>query len=563
MVINLITVRLLDKHPYGLRIDCSRYRIEVKMLALILSIAIANAGDIEEVETYSEVESGMAAWGAYEAHFESENMSEHALEHGREWSCGTTVVQGVRDNWDSFTAEQQARITERLTPWKDDFMATMEPNPAPPMGNPATNTCFEVSRPSGTGQGLNRLDSEHFSVQWDDSLTQSTVQSFSDALETSWDVEVDQMDWRAPDKTSMYLILVYISNDNMGGAYTSIDRCGNDYTPYIVAGRDSFWGTWYQDMAAHEFNHAIQFAYGMANESWLWEATALWIEEYVFPSHNAWSDYITGYTKNPHLAINADNRNSNSEFLHMYGMGILNFYLDEYVGGPELIRDIWEYSSNENGFYSLWIGDALDSLGYDWDEAYEGFIAANTVMDYLEGGDMPTTKIEDKVTSFPASGGSSSSHEPEGYGQNYIRIKTTGANDAAPNLLVNFVGDSSSDWLVELVGTDGRTVVDTFVMPIGDTGIGELEFYRFGDYEYVWLVVSPLGNTSKSYSYEWEIDAVEGSGDLDTGDGGSDAVGGCGCSASGDVPSALVSWSWMVLFGLVISRRRKANIEVS
>ena len=116
------------------------------MLALILSIAAANAVEIEPIETYSEIESGIVAWGAYEAHFESENMSEHALEHGREWSCGTTVVQGVRANWDSFTAAQQAQITERLTPRKDDFMAVMEANPAPPM---ATQLPTPVLKPRG------------------------------------------------------------------------------------------------------------------------------------------------------------------------------------------------------------------------------------------------------------------------------------------------------------------------------------------------------------------------------------------------------------------------------
>jgi len=532
--------------------------IRLSIVAILLAGAAANASDFQE-SSASDPEAARVAWEAYESHFESDQSLNLAHEHGREWSCGTSAVQGVRDNWGSFTPDQQAQITERLTPWKDDFMAPMEANPAPPMGNPATSTCFEISRPSGTGQGLNRLDSEHFSVQWDDSISQSTVQSFSDALEAGWEVEVEQMGWRAPEKSSTYLTLVYISNDNMGGAYTTIDRCGSSYVPYIVAGRDSFWGTWYQDMAAHEFNHAIQFAYGMANESWNWEATALWIEEYVFPSHNAWSDYITGYTKNPHLAINADNRNSNSEFLHMYGMGILNFYLDEYVGGPELIRDVWEYSRNVGGFYSMWIGDAVDDLGYDWDEAYAGFVAANTVMDYLEGEDMPTTKIEDKVTSFPASGGSSSNHEPEGYGQNYIRIKTTGATEAAPNLMVNFTGDSSSDWLVQLVGTDGGTVVDTFVMPVGDDGAGELEFYRFGDYEYVWLVVSPLGKTTRSYSYEWEIDAVEGSGELDTGDGGGEAVAGCGCSSVSGESRILLNPMWMVLLGVVASRRRQTK----
>jgi len=63
--------------------------------------------------------------------------------------------------------------------------------------------------------------------------------------------------------------------------------------PYSVAGRGSFYGgSWFMDMAAHEFNHASQFAYGFGHQFWFWEATATYVEEFVYPTHDGWAPYV-------------------------------------------------------------------------------------------------------------------------------------------------------------------------------------------------------------------------------------------------------------------------------
>ena len=87
-------------------------------------------------------------------------------------------------------------------------------------------------------------------------------------------------------------------NNSYAGAYTTVEYCsGSGCMPYIVAYSGSFnSGNWWKTMACHELNHAIQFSYGFSHEFWWWEATATWIEEYVYPSFNDWADMTYVYS---------------------------------------------------------------------------------------------------------------------------------------------------------------------------------------------------------------------------------------------------------------------------
>src|SRR5690606_6033744 len=114
----------------------------------------------------------------------------------------------------------------------------------------------------------------------------------------------EELGWREPAGMSGYRLLVYVSEQNYGGAYTTVESCGGLYMPYIVAGRGSFYGgSWFMDMAAHEFNHASQFAYGFGHQFWFWEATATYVEEFVYPTHDGWAPYVEGYTANPQISM--------------------------------------------------------------------------------------------------------------------------------------------------------------------------------------------------------------------------------------------------------------------
>ena len=82
---------------------------------------------------------------------------------------------------------------------------------------------------------------------------------------------------------------------------------------------------------------------GTYMNTWFWEASATYMMGVAYPEDSDWSRSIDGYTDSPWLAMDADNRQYSNQDAHMYGMALWNFYLDEHVGGPELIRRLWEH----------------------------------------------------------------------------------------------------------------------------------------------------------------------------------------------------------------------------
>jgi len=508
--------------------------------------AALEAGDIDETE---------ALWLRYLLHFEPDELpDEYRGEWVEAWRCSTVLVEQLKANRDRFDRERRARIDAQLAPWgAHPPQATPPPEDARPI-----DTCW--------GQfGEHRLTSTHFALEWDgDAISDYHAERFLESLELSWEIELDELGWRQPDGTNIYWMLVYIQeNDYYSGAYTTVDYCGGSLMPYVVASSGSFWGSWYMDMAAHEFNHAIQFGYGFAHEFWWWEATATYVEEYVYPDHDGWAPYITGYSEQPWMAMNVASQEVEEEFYHMYGMAIMAFWMDEYLGGHDLIRDTWIESTAYEflGAYGLYLPDLLDDMGYDFYAEYPSFMAANTVMEYTDQDSFPTIKHQEHVGELPASGESSSSTAPYSMGQNYIRFSTSTATDELPDLRVQFDGQEGGVWEVLLVGTKSGAVAELIDVPM-DGPSGEARLADFGDYNRAWLVVSPRDQGSGRYTYEWSAEAMasltagDDDDDDDEGDDDDDE-GGQGCSAcsggSGDLGDLQAAAALLLLFSL---RRR-------
>lgn len=504
----------------------------------------------------------------FQRFFEPERLDLKDQLSSQRWHCGTTLILELQKHWQQFTLEQQERMRPYVPERPPPGTLGRGEDESTQMAAP-TETCFDAypsRRPSWAGDGENRIVTEHFSVEWDgNAISESKAQNFADALEHSWEVEFEELGWRPPARSGQWLTLAYVSGGNYAGAVTSVENCGGEYIPYIVAGKSAFsQGTWYQDMAGHELNHASQFSYGYGHEFYFWESTATWIEEYLYPNHNAWSPYITGYSEAPYLAINKSSQQDQDIFYHMYGMAIFNFYLDEYVGGPELVEELWEYSRSNGTQYDLWIGSVLEDEGFDWSEIYDGFIAANAVMDYDESAYFPAVARVDSVNSFPAEGGNSGADKPEGYGQNYIRIRTGKASDEFPDLSVTFDGADAVEWSVQLVGELDGTVADVVRVDVVE-GQGSAVYPDFGDFDNVWMVVSPLTTKTKSYSYAWEMDLTNATPDSDdtgsVGGGDQETPAGCACSASAEASTS--SWWWLPIVGLLVpwSIRRRGDSE--
>ena len=490
--------------------------------------------------------------------------------------CVTGLVKDLKDDWHLLTPADRERITQFLTPWKTD-LADDPPRMAAGPGH--EDSCH--------GQyGAYQLLGDHFVVEWDSSSVERYAKGFLEALEYAWDKEVDEFGWNPAASTPDYPILAYIYElDSYAGAYTSVEQCsGYGYVPYIVAYSGSFsWDTWADDMAAHEFNHALQFSTSMAPDFWFWESTATWIEDDVWPSHNTWSDYTSAYSQWPYIGMNAWSDRDEAIFYHMYGMAVFNFYLEEYEGGHAMIRDLWNWAGDHSRSYMeepVW--DMAAGLGYDWEEVVTGFMAVVTVMDFADRSYFYPVEVQETVTALPGSGSPFASEAPQSLGQNFV-VFDDALFGSGEDLHVVFDGEDGVRWMAVLVAEDGAEVGESLVMELDEAGAGEAWITpQDGD---VTLVVTPWDedaygtaydwDRADTFSYDWSAElgaepedtsAPEDTGPADTDlperpDGGGDdeddvGLPSCGCAAAAPT-GGRAAYLGLLLAAVAVARRRR------
>lgn len=490
----------------------------------------------------------------------------------RPFDCHLGLVAEIEAHWSEFDPAQQAALTEAFAPFKASLVDPMPQAAWTGLDGPdgldvGGPKLFAGSDTCWGQQGSNRVLTEHFSVEWDSaSVGMATATAFGEALEKSWEEEFGPMGWKEPDGSNNYKIMAFISGDNYASAYTTVSACGSVYMPYIVAGRGSFSsGVWYQDMAGHELNHASQYAYSVQflNEGglWLYEATATYTQDQIWPTHEIWSQYTSGYADHPGIAMAASDQEDQTIFYHMYGMNIWLFWLDENGMGPDGARQQWEQVEENERFGDRTEVDLLTDLGFDFYELYKGFMAANTVMDYRQRRYHPEIDVEDYVDELPAEGGASGSQTPQQHGQHYIQLADRAFDAELPNLDVSFDGRVGGEWIALLVGASDDEVQMIVEVPLDD-GLGDGQLEDWGQYDEVWLVVSPTSDAGEDWSYDWTLAASappepepepeDTDAPLDSGE--QPTLIGCGC-APGTGPSP--AFGIAGLLALVISRRRR------
>jgi hypothetical protein len=498
---------------------------------------------------------------AYDSHFDPAQ----AEEAGDGFTCLTGLVAELKQNWHVFSAEERAEMTAQLAPWKVDLLdpAWVEGDAPPPPGSPCFGYYYD-----------NYVDGEYHSVQWEDgAITNAQANAFLESLEYSYAVEVEEQGWWAPNRIDTYAMMVLVTKGGGGGAYTTVDRCGNSYLPYVVAQGGSFAGAsgWYRTMAAHEFNHASQYAYGMAHEFWWWEAAASYAQEFVYPDPNDWSDFVSVYRHTPHVGLNAwaGNSNDSTLFYHTYAMALWGFYLDENHGGMETVQATWELAAergSDSYGYDYWMPDTVTDLGLDFDEVWTGFMATNAVMAYRESEDMPWPSRTDEIDVLPASGGDDARLVPQSLGMAFITFDPDVAEEGKA-LRVGINGQDGPDWYgVLVVGDDAILARSVVEFDENGEGIGVIDFIPG---EPVQLVLSPVDPEASGYRYDWtdadgfgfswSADVVDAAGTDPPSDGDEDDEAGgllaCGCANTGpaSVPLALG------LFGFLVAARRRRD----
>jgi hypothetical protein len=221
------------------------------------------------------------------------------------------------------------------------------------------------------------FQTEHFRIHWvrttEDApgLSDSDADGFPDYVELVgtefervYSVEHGQLGWRMPPSdgvrggnglTDVYIaqlgdqrIFGYSAPDpgqdtNIQAAFLVVD---NDYTDEAFARRypgDSV--SPLRVTAAHEYNHVIQFGIDVLQDAWMFESTAVWMEDFVYDEVNDYVNYLGPWavlSEIPITQFSASDPNDPGN-TKAYGSAVWNRWLEEHFS-PDVIRLAWEAS---------------------------------------------------------------------------------------------------------------------------------------------------------------------------------------------------------------------------
>jgi hypothetical protein len=218
---------------------------------------------------------------------------------------------------------------------------------------------------------------------------------------------------------------IYLADVGSIGAYgyctTDLDSSGQPIwvdgwtvAPYCVFDNDFAEFPWHtakenlEVTAAHEYFHAVQYAYDANDDIWAYETTATWVEDEMFTDINDNLQYLPyGQMGDPAAAPVYQGEGTLVPLdysSYPYGNWTFWRYLTEkyptaQAGLPTLVRTFWEdldTTNNAPDTYSLRALDqTLASLGTSTAAEYAGFSTANRTpaQSYTEGDSYPTPAL--------------------------------------------------------------------------------------------------------------------------------------------------------------------------
>src|SRR3954469_745846 len=96
--------------------------------------------------------------------------------------------------------------------------------------------------------------------------------------------------------------------------------------------------------AAHEYNHVLQFGYDTAQDTWMFESTATWMEDRVYTDVNDYLQYLTPWSQMTFIPLTYFSTDGNDPLnVKVYGDSVWNRWLQTRFG-DDTIRDAWASS---------------------------------------------------------------------------------------------------------------------------------------------------------------------------------------------------------------------------
>ena len=104
--------------------------------------------------------------------------------------------------------------------------------------------------------------------------------------------------------------------------------------------------------AAHEYNHVLQFGIDPIEDQWMFESTATWAEDKVYPAINDYLNYMPDWVQllsQPLTEFASDKNNTTvREDLKVYGSAVWNHFLSERYG-DDTILNAWQAKTQDPG----------------------------------------------------------------------------------------------------------------------------------------------------------------------------------------------------------------------
>jgi len=291
--------------------------------------------------------------------------------------------------------------------------------------------------------------------------------------------------------------------DGIPRASTSYLVLDDDYAGiYPTAGAEGLKVT-----AAHEFFHAVQFAYDTLEERFFMEISSTWMEDVIYDGIN---DYYYYIESSGSIFNHPDRSLTTFDGIYEYSACVWNHYLTERHGS-DLIRQIWEGCVHDAVLNAT--EDALHDRSSSLIEALHEFAIwnaftgplADTARFYPEGDRYPQVfiPIEQIHTHWPVSV-ESVPLIPEPLGISYVRLDPPAG---LTGLTVEVAGDPSVAWRASLLGAGSSHRVAPIA--IDGFGRGQEQVTDWHDDESALLVMTPFSFTSTpvSYAYQARVDS--------------------------------------------------------
>lgn len=421
---------------------------------------------------------------------------------------------------------------------------------------------------------------------------------------------------------------VYIADAGQDFAAAVVPEDFKSFSPlrmssYMIVNTSSFTDLppdYLESVVPHELKHTFDAATFGNAPAWLFESSAIWVENEVLDSSNAhtlffpcwylWPEFSLDVTRDtPYPSDPRDFGQCAGAPYHIYGSGTFWFHASVVVG-VDLNRNVWEQGGEacasevefEGAAVRRCVADTImnviETSGHDFADVYADFTRKNyrprkssVLLQSETPGELfawpNDVYVEKKVAKYPATGEGVMSHwsaryfelsppSPPGPTQGTLTVEVDGPDDVA-----------STSLRAALILTQAGDLKEVPIALDPVTGVGTGEVTGFGEEtSLVALVVtnvSPIEENGSSDEHEFSWTAsfepstagTGGSGGAPSGGAGgiagsggsggapqaspesSDDDSGCGCRVPSGTPSDAATWVGLVALGALFARRRR------